>query len=192
MDIKNINQYADRVLTILSDSNRHTLYDTIENEFQDVNDNEAHTLIRYMSDKNLIEEFGNNGRGLVWKISPFGLEIVIEYGGWVNYLNENETEHRELQRLRADREAFEKRHIRLNTRLQIGLFVCAIIGACGVIFGVVQANKNTILEHQLETIKREKNQILKERDDLTNLLETRDKEIQKLTLKIDSLSQPPN
>ena len=189
MDTKNIDQYADKILLILADGSSHTLYDTIEKEFQDVNDDKARLLIRHMGSKNLIEEFGSGG--LAWVISPFGLEIMNEYGGWIKYLAENESEHKELIRLRTDREAFEKRHIRLNTRLQIGMFVCAIIGAGGVVFGIVQSNKNTKLEHQLETIMKEKTQLLKEMDDHTNLLETKDKQIQILTLRIDSISQPP-
>jgi len=186
-----MDERTNKMLQHFADKGQHFFFDDCDvvfpgeesvREFGAIHD----ALMRYMRDTHDLIYTKND---MVFMLTARGIDIV-DSGGWLAYWQRQNNEHNELVRLRTDREAFDRKHIKANTKLQVGMLICAIIGAIGVVYGIVQAGKNTKLEHQLETIKTERSQLLKETSDLNSLVETRGKEIQELTQKIDSLSQP--
>ena len=137
---------------------------------------------------NLIDSAPNDD--MFFRLTGHGIDIV-DAGGWIANKLAEQNEHNEFVILKTKEAEFQTRHIKINTRIQVGMLVLAILGAVGAIYGIDQASRNTRLEQKLETVTTEKNRLSQEKDDLNNLLETKDKEIEKLTQRIDSLSRPP-
>lgn len=188
MNLKEIDNYADRMLAVMSsDLGHYHIYDTVDELFQDVSDEEGSTLVTYMVDKNIIEPHG--GGGLIFKVSSFGIEIVKDYGGWLKYLLANETEHLKLIRLETE---ISKGKIR---RERMTIYV-AIAGVLILAYQAYQMYKTSILEGEIKTLTIERDSLSTELKGRTHLLETNGIEIQelnksvlKLTKENDSLRQ---
>lgn len=181
----------DLMLKHLGDGRRHYFFDACVNVLnEDGGDfDDMHSLLfKEMEELDLVERSSD----IVCQITPNGRRILKEYSGWIEYQNSIQNDHKEVIRLRADKEAFERRHTKANTNLQIGLLVVAIFAAGMTGYSFYQANKNTALEDQLDKATKQRDSLLKVTDDRNRLLETTGKQIQKLILKIDSLSQPPS
>lgn len=172
-----VDEKIDKLLDFYKDQEEHVFAKVCENILNEGEYGPNHNLIYYemTETKNLIRRAPDNPK-VTHRITANGVRI-IERGGWL----------KNLQIIANEKATIETKETKRWT-ITTGITVLSMILAG---YAVYLSRSIDIKESELTRRLNKIDSNLIKMDDRVHLVETRDKEIEKMKQKIDSLSQPP-
>ena len=137
--------------------------------------NQQRLIASFMESKDLIRE--ENDRHI---IGHFGINVLKDYGSWLEYIEKNKNETTQLE--------FERRANKKEKRgWQIAFLIVAIIAAGSSVRQCSLSNKTTELDKSNSAQSKQIERYKADSVDRLRLLETKDKAIKEISESLDSL-----